>query len=152
MGKKHTVQKSTEEVLAEHAAVESAVQKAAGGETRARAPMQEGMVRVLATYNNTLIALCDQKGNVLAQASAGAVGFKGTKKSTPFAAARVAQTIAEKAKGLGISRVSVFVKGIGSGRESAIRAIATHGLDVVKIKDLTPVPHNGPRARKPRRV
>ena len=114
--------------------------------------IQRGIAHILATYNNTVIAISDERGNIIAWSSAGAMGFKGTKKATPYAAARAAETVAEKAKRAGIESVSVRVKGIGSGRESAIRSLANYGLEVTMIKDATPIPHNGPRPRKVRRV
>lgn len=114
--------------------------------------MQEGKVFVFSSYNNTIISLADLHGNVLNQKSAGAMGFKGARKSTPFAASKVAENIAQAAKKAGIEKVMVFIKGIGSGRESAIRSLVSQGLDVVAIKDVTPVPHNGCRPPKVRRV
>ena len=112
----------------------------------------EGVVYIQATYNNTLISITDQKGNVLAWSSAGSLGFKGSKKATPYAAARVAEVVIEKVKKYGVQDVSIYVKGVGSGRESAIRSIINHGLQPNMIKDVTPLPHNGPRAPKPRRI
>ena len=99
-----------------------------------------------------MITVTDERGGALAWASAGTLGFKGTKKATPFAAARVAETVAEKAKKAGLEEVVVLVKGVGSGRESAIRALANRGLNITFIKDVTPLPHNGPRPKKVRRV
>lgn len=131
----------------------------AGKDTQAQAlnkiskkSVSEGLVHIQATYNNTIITLSDDKGNVLAQASAGAMGFRGTRKSTPYAAAKVAEAIAEKAKAVGMQKAGVKVKGIGSGRESAIRAFAGKGFEIPYIKDVTPLPHNGPKPKKPRRV
>ncbi len=114
--------------------------------------VQRGIAHIRATYNNTLISITDEKGNALAASSAGAAGFSGTRKATPFAAARVAETVVDKAKRMGIQSVAVRVSGVGSGRDSAIRALANHGLNITSIKDITPVPHNGPRPPKPRRV
>lgn len=114
--------------------------------------LKHGNAHILATYNNTVITITDEKGNAVAWSSAGAMGFKGTKKATPYAAARAAETVADKAKRAGMGSVRVFVKGIGSGRESAIRSLANFGLDITMIKDVTPVPHNGPRPPKVRRV
>lgn len=152
MGKKRIIRKSQEELLAEREVVEGAVQQAAQQQATSPRRFEEGMVKVLASYNNTILALTDMRGNVLTQVSAGAIGFRGSKKATPFAAARAAEALAEKAKKIGLRRVHVYVKGIGSGRESAIRSLATHGLEINKIRDITPLPHNGPRPRKPRRV
>ena len=112
----------------------------------------EGILHVQATYNNTIITLSDNSGNVLAQSSSGAMGFNGTRKSTPYAAAKVAELIAEKAKAVGMQKAGIKVKGIGSGRESAIRAFVGKGFEVLYVKDITPLPHNGPKPKKPRRV
>lgn len=112
----------------------------------------KGIAHIQATYNNTSVSLTDEKGNMLVWSSAGAMGFKGAKKATPFAASRVAETVVEKAKKIGFDEVIVLVKGVGSGRESAIRSLANHGLNITLIKDITPMPHNGPRPKKVRRV
>jgi small subunit ribosomal protein S11 len=111
-----------------------------------------GKAFVKATYNNTIVTLTDLNGNVLSWASAGMAGFKGPKKSTPYAAQIIVRIAVEKAKPFGLREVSVFVKGVGTGRESAVRALNANGLDVTYIKDITPVPHNGCRPKKPRRV
>ena len=111
-----------------------------------------GIAHIQATYNNTLIMLTDTEGNALASASAGAVGFSGTRKSTPYAAARVAEIVADKAKKMGLTEVSVRVRGVGAGRDSAVRSLANHGLAILSIRDITPIPHNGPRRPKVRRV
>ena len=112
----------------------------------------EGRVYVYSSYNNTLMSLCDAKGNVLAQVSAGAIGFKGTKKSTPFAAAKVADAVSQIARNKGMEKVDILIKGVGSGRDSALRALGSKGFEITSIQDLTPVPHNGPRLKKVRRV
>ncbi len=111
-----------------------------------------GVLNILATFNNTIVTLADTKGNSLIAASSGAIGFKGSRKSTPFAAAKVGEIIGDKAQQMGMKEVSVVVRGIGAGRESALRAFAGKGVAITKITDKTPVPHNGPRAKKPRRV
>jgi len=112
-----------------------------------------GKAFIKATYNNTIVTLTDVQGNVLSWASAGVAGFKGPKKSTPYAASIVTRLAVGKAREeYGLSEVSVFVKGVGTGRESAIRSLNSNGLNVSLIKDITPVPHNGCRAKKPRRV
>ena len=111
-----------------------------------------GSVHIQATFNNTLITVTDKQGNVIVWSSPGLVGFKGSKKSTPFAAQVASTDAARKAKELGIESVDVFVKGPGSGREGAIRALQAAGLTVTGIKDVTPIPHNGCRPRKKRRV
>jgi small subunit ribosomal protein S11 len=107
---------------------------------------------VQSTYNNTKLLLTDKEGNSLMFSSSGALGFAGAKKGTPFAAAKVGELIGEKANLMGIKEVDVVVKGVGSGRESSIRAFASKGIDISGISDKTPVPHNGPRPKKPRRV
>ncbi len=152
MGKKRTIEKSTDELMAEREAVDSAVKSSGDRVKKPKKGITRAEAHILSTWNNTIISITNLQGDVVAQSSAGAIGFKGSKKSTPFAASRVAEAVAEKAKSLGISRVAVTVKGIGAGRESAVRALASHGLDVITIRDRTPIPHNGPRARKPRRV
>ncbi|MDO8424619.1 MAG: 30S ribosomal protein S11 [bacterium] len=114
--------------------------------------VREGRVYIFSSYNNTILSVTDELGNVLTWVSAGNIGFKGAKKSTPFAASKVAETIAERAQKLGIEKIKIFVKGIGSGRESAIRSLAGRGLEVIAIKDITPIPHNGCRPPKARRV
>lgn len=112
----------------------------------------KGRAYILATYNNTLITFTDNHGNVLSQASAGRCGFKGPKKSTPFAAAIIVKKAAEKVREFGLKEVEVIVKGIGGGREGAIRAINSNGFNMLSIKDRTPIPHNGCRPAKVRRV
>ena len=111
-----------------------------------------GKAFIKSTYNNTIVTLTDLNGNVISWASAGIAGFRGPKKSTPYAAQIITRIAVGKAKDLGLSEVSVFVKGIGTGRESAVRALNANGLIVTSIKDVTPIPHNGCRKRKPRRV
>ena len=110
-----------------------------------------GQAHVQATYNNTIITVADDAGNVLAWSSAGSLGFKGAKKATPYAASQVVSTVAEKVKKTGLQDVAIFVKGIGSGRESAVRALAGN-FNVISITDVTPIPHNGCRPPKVRRV
>lgn len=109
-------------------------------------------VYIQATYNNTLVTFTDPNGNALGWSSSGVVGFKGPKKATPYAAALVVKNVAEKIAAYGVKEVSAFVKGIGGGREGALRALHTNGLNVVSINDITPIPHNGCRQPKRRRV
>ena len=111
-----------------------------------------GTLNVLATFNNTIVTLSDQKGNAVISASSGALGFKGSRKSTPFAAAKVGEIIGDKAQQMGMKEANVIVRGVGAGRESALRAFAGKGINVTRITDMTPVPHNGPRPKKARRV
>lgn len=112
----------------------------------------DGRIYVHASYNNTIITVTDVKGDTLVWTSAGASGFKGTRKATPYAAQVAAEKAMEKAKTLGLERANIFVKGTGIGRDQALRAIAGSGVHLESITDLTPLPHNGTRARKPRRV
>ena len=104
------------------------------------------------TYNNTKVTLADLTGNALAWSSSGALGFKGAKKGTPFAAAKIGDLLGEKAAGAGIKDVNVIIKGVGSGRESVVRSFMAHNIEINSIKDRTPVPHNGPKAKKPRKI
>ena len=112
----------------------------------------EGNVYIQATFNNTIVTVTDRMGNAISWASAGALGFKGAKKSTPFAAQSTAESAARKAKELGLAEAHVFVKGPGNGGESAIRALGVLGIRVRSIQDVTPIPHNGCRPQKKRRV
>lgn len=112
----------------------------------------EGQAHIKATFNNTIISLTDNYGNVISWASAGRMGFKGARKNTPFAAQIAAQTAAKEAMDLGLRKINVLVKGPGSGREAAIRSLQAAGLEVTAIKDVTPIPHNGCRPPKRRRV
>lgn len=114
--------------------------------------VSSGRAYIQATYNNTIVTLTDANGNVLGWSSAGKVGFRGPKKSTPYAASVIVKDVCEKVKDSGLKEVSVFVKGIGSGRESSVRALNANGINVLSIKDVTPIPHNGCRPPKPRRV
>jgi len=112
----------------------------------------EGQAHIKATFNNTIITLTDNYGNVISWATAGRIGFKGARKNTPFAAQLAAQTAAKEAMDLGLRKISVLVKGPGSGREAAIRSLQAAGLEVTAIRDVTPIPHNGCRPPKRRRV
>ena len=114
--------------------------------------IQHGVANILATFNNTHVSICDKQGNLIGWSSAGRVGFKGSRKSTAYAAQQVAQDAARQAMSHGLREVEVRVKGPGSGRESAIRALQAIGLEITVIRDVTPVPHNGCRPRKKRRV
>jgi len=151
MGKKRVIVQNEKDLLKEKERVDAKIQKEINSETSQRG-VREGKVYVFSSYNNTIISLTDLRGNVLSWASAGAIGFKGTKKSTSFAASKVAEVVVQAAKKLGVSKVMVLVRGVGSGRESAIRSLAARGLDIVSIKDITPIPHNGCRPPKARRV
>jgi len=119
---------------------------------QARRNVARGIAHIKASFNNTLITITDSAGETLCWASAGSIGFTGAKKSTPFAAQRTAQAVAQKAKRFGLKELEVHVKGPGSGRESAITALQAAGLEIKTIADVTPLPHNGCRPRKRRRV
>ena len=111
-----------------------------------------GIVYVDATFNNTKVLFTDKMGNALFASSSGAMGFKGAKKGTPFAASKVGDVIGGKASALGVKEADVVIRGVGSGREPAVRAFMAYGIEITSLKDATPVPHNGPKAKKPRRV
>jgi small subunit ribosomal protein S11 len=143
MGKKRIVKKGDGE------AQESAP-KAATASSKKR--YEVANLYVQSTYNNTKVVLTDPKGNTLAWSSSGSLGFKGAKKGTPFAAAKVGETLAAKAAVMGVREVAVTVNGVGSGRESAIRGFISKSIGISSIKDMTPVPFNGPKPKKPRRV
>jgi small subunit ribosomal protein S11 len=114
--------------------------------------VESGILHVQSTYNNTKVMLTDKAGNALMWGSSGGAGFRGAKKGTPFAAAKVGETLALKAANIGLKEISVVVKGVGSGRESAIRGFISKGVIITGIKDETPIPFNGPKPKKPRRV
>jgi small subunit ribosomal protein S11 len=124
----------------------------AGAKRKEKKNIPHGVANIAATFNNTIVTISDQAGNVLAWSSAGRIGFKGSRKGTPFAAQVAAQNAAESASEHGVRTLDVRVKGPGSGRESAIRALAASGLTIKTIKDITPIPHNGCRPPKRRRV
>jgi len=150
MGKKRIIQKSQEELIKEREKIDAGMRKEVkiGAVVRGTA----GRIYIYCSYNNTIITLTNSQGDVLNWVSAGSLGFKGAKKATPFAASKVAEAISATAKKLGVEKAEVFVKGIGSGRESAIRSLAGHGIIVTAIRDVTPIPHNGCRPHKVRRV
>ncbi len=138
---------------------EKAVDATAGAEVAAKSTVKvpkkkiiAGTLHVEATFNNTKVVLSDKDGNTLFWTSAGSLGFKGAKKGTPFAASKAGSVVGEKAKALGIKEVDVKVKGVGSGREPTIRAFMAYDIEISAVRDLTPVPHNGPKPKKPRRV
>jgi small subunit ribosomal protein S11 len=112
----------------------------------------KGRATIKCSYNNTMVSISDMNGNLLAWSTSGLLGFKGAKKATPYAATQVVATVAEKVKKYGTKELEVYVRGVGSGRESSIRSLANNGFDLISIKDVTPIPHNGCRPKKPRRV
>jgi small subunit ribosomal protein S11 len=142
MGKKRIITKEGEEGAQSKQAVSLVSKKRA----------DVGILCVESTYNNTKIVLTDIKGNTLSWSSSGSLGFRGAKKGTPFAAAKVGETVGTKAQAMGLKEVSVIVKGVGSGRESGIRGFLSKGMNLTSIRDMTPVPHNGTKPKKPRRV
>ena len=151
MGKKHIIETNQEELMKEKDKVDETAKKEAKVKSTI-AGVREGKIYVSSSYNNTLVTLTNQRGQVLAWKSAGSVGFKGAKKATSFAASRVAEAIANICKKLGIEKLEVLIRGIGAGRESAVRTLVAQGLNIVSIKDVTPIPHNGCRPKKVRRV
>lgn len=134
------------------AAPQEPAKKAVRKKGKIKRQVESGRAYIQATYNNTIITFTDNAGNSLGQCSAGQAGFKGPKKSTPYAAGIIVKKAVEKIAPYGLREVNVFVKGVGSGREAAIRALNANGVNVLAIKDLTPIPHNGPRPPRPRRV
>lgn len=149
MGKKKIATQSSDEPLKER--TREAPPKAIPVAKKSR-KLESGRVYISASYNNTVVTVTDEAGNVVAWASAGSVGFSGPKKSTPFAAQKITSVISEKLKGLGVQRLEVLVRGVGGGRDSALRSLVGQGFDITSIKDVTPIPHNGPRPPKVRRV
>ena len=119
---------------------------------RVRLSYNEGVAHIHSSFNNTIVSLTDKAGNILTWSSGGKIGYKGSKKSTPFAAQLAAEEVATAAKEMGVNKVKVIVRGPGGGRESAIRALNANGLEITLIEDRTPIPHNGCRPRKTRRV
>ena len=151
MGKKKIKEQAVEEVKAGKEGPAAAAPQAAQVARKSK-KIEEGRVYINASYNNTVVTVTDMRGNVLAWSSAGALGFSGPKKATPFASSKVVAVIAEKLKDSGPNKVEIIVKGIGGGRDSAVRSLINQGFDVLSIKDVTPIPHNGPRPPKVRRV
>ncbi len=144
MGKKRIIKKSGRGL--DQGRKERALSKAS------KRRMEKGILHVEATFNNTKAVLTDEKGNAVMASSAGALGFSGARKSTPYAAAKVGELLGEKAMLIGLKEASVIIRGVGAGRESALRAFSGKGIQIRAIKDATPIPHNGPRAKKARRV
>ncbi len=150
MGKKRVVKKTEKEILSEREKVDKSFRKEIS-----ISPTQKfrgGRVYISSTYNNTIITLTNESGDVLASRSAGAIGFKGTKKGTSYAASKVAQAVALICEKLRIKKISIFIKGVGGGRNTALKSLVSQGLEIESIQDITPIPHNGCRPKKPRRV
>lgn len=148
MGKKKIA--TTEEKVTEKVAQGAESTPATSKSSKRR--FDTGILCVESTYNNTKLVLTDKNGGTLAWSTSGSLGFRGAKKGTPFAAAKIGETLAEKAATLGIKEVKVVVKGVGSGRESAIRGFISKGINLISIQDMTPVPHNGPKPPRARRT
>ncbi|HBB49380.1 TPA: 30S ribosomal protein S11 [Candidatus Nomurabacteria bacterium] len=146
MGKTKIIQKVNKEEAGKDAEIKKASPKTP------KKKITSGVLHIDATFNNTKVLFSDKSGNTLFWGSAGAMGFKGAKKGTPFAASKVGDMIGSKVATLGVKDSDVVVLGVGSGREPAIRAFMAHGIEITSILDATPVPHNGPKAKKPRRV
>lgn len=150
MGKKRVVAKGGQESLVEKEKIEQKLKKEVSVKTLSREG--RGRIYITSTYNNTIMSLTDPSGNTLFWKSAGSVGFKGTRKGTSFAASQVAQALAAAARQVRVREVDIFIKGIGGGRDMALKALINQGLEILSIKDITPIPHNGCRPKKPRRV
>jgi small subunit ribosomal protein S11 len=150
MGKKHIIETSQEDLIKQKEQVDQTLKKEVKVKSADR--VSEGRVYISSSYNNTIVTLTNAGGQVLSSKSAGAVGFKGAKKATSFAASRVAEAIVNVCKKLMVEKIDVYIKGVGAGRESAVRTLVNQGLNVVSIKDITPIPHNGVRPKKIRRV
>ncbi len=149
MGKKRVAKKTKEELLAEKEKVDKTLEKEAKVKTKRRT--RKGRIYINSSYTNVIMTLTDETGNVLAWASAGSLGFKGTKKSTSYAASKVAEMLVKKAEKIGVNEVDVIVKGLGSGRTSTLKSLANFGLEINSIRDETPIPHGGARPPKPRK-
>lgn len=150
MGKTKVTTESVEDLQKEVKEQEITSKKASTKGSKKK--ITSGILFIQATFNNTKVLFADKLGNSLFWSSSGSLGFKGAKKGTPFAASKVGDLIGSKAIALGVNEADVVVSGVGSGREPAIRAFMAHGIDIISIKDVTPVPHNGPKPKKPRRV
>ena len=150
MGKTKITTKEEGEEKKDKATPETEEVKTSGKTTKKK--ITSGIVHVEATFNNTKVLFSDKLGNAVFASSAGALGFRGAKKGTPFAASKVGDIIGGKMEAIGVKDVDIVVRGVGSGREPTIRAIMAHGMEITSIKDKTPVPHNGPKPKKPRRV
>lgn len=152
MGQKRVAQQTEEELLKEKERLEKAVLKVATGKAKVKKKIERGKIYIKASYNNTILTATDKNGNVLAWISAGALGFSGPKKATPFAATKMVAAISEKLKKIGFENIEVILKGVGAGRDAALKALANQGFNILTITDNTPIPHNGPRPPKVRRV
>jgi small subunit ribosomal protein S11 len=150
MGKKKIGTQTAEEAINQASAIEGAVVASAGKNVAKK--IDKGCVFVKASYNNTIISVTDEKGNLVAWSTAGALGFRGPKKATPFAASKVVAALTEKLRKAGLQKVNIYLNGIGGGRDSSVRSFVNQGFDVLGIHDVTPIPHNGPKPKKVRRI
>lgn len=150
MGKKRVIKKTEKELLAETEKVDKSFKKEISITPSQK--FRKGRIYISSSYNNTIITLTDDNGNVLVARSAGSIGFKGTKKGTSYAASKVAQAIGLVCDKLKIRRIDIFIKGVGGGRNTALKALINQGLEVESIHDVTPIPHNGCRPKKARRT
>ncbi len=150
MGKKKIGTQTEAEAIGQANAIEGAV--AAASSKNVAKKFEKGNVYVKASYNNTLISVTDEKGNLVAWSTAGSLGFKGPKKATPFAASKVVAALTEKLRKAGLQKVTMYLNGIGGGRDSSVRSFVNQGFEVLGIHDVTPIPHNGPKPKKTRRI
>ncbi|HCI05513.1 MAG: SSU ribosomal protein S11P [Parcubacteria group bacterium GW2011_GWC1_45_9] len=150
MGKKAVIKENVSETLKEQEKIETNIKKSGGAAQSKK--LESSKFYIASSYNNTLITVTDDKGNVLAWSSAGNLGFKGPRKATPYAATSIVDGLLQKLKKFDLGKVSIFVKGVGGGREAAVRALINNNLNIQVIRDVTPIAHNGPRKKKARRV
>ncbi len=150
MGKKKIGTQTEAEAIGQAAAIEGAV--VAASTKGVSKKFDKGNVYVKASYNNTIISVTDDKGNLVAWSTAGSLGFRGPKKATPFAASKVVAALSEKLRKAGLQKVSIYLNGIGGGRDSSVRSFVNQGFEVLSIHDVTPIPHNGPKPKKVRRI
>src|ERR1700691_1202614 len=146
------IEEVKEQAPATEAVAAVAATKIKSKKKKSKAKVTKGKIYINSTYNNTIVSVTDVSGNVMIWSSAGKIGFKGSKKSTPYAGQRTMEDALARVKERGVSEIDVLIKGIGSGRESAVRALQGSGLNIISIKDETPIPHGGVRPKKPRRV
>ena len=149
--KKAVIKEDVSESLKEQEKIESNIKKSSGSASASK-KFESSKFYIASTYNNTIITVTDDKGAVLAWSSSGNLGFKGPRKATPYAATSIVEGLIQKLKKFDLGKISILVKGVGGGREAAVRALINQGLDIQSIKDVTPVAHNGPRRKKARRV
>ncbi|MBI5306488.1 30S ribosomal protein S11 [Candidatus Wolfebacteria bacterium] len=152
MGQKKVIEKTKDEILKEEKQLETAVAKSASAPKTAGGKVDTGVVYLNFSYNNTILTATKKNGDVVSWITAGSLGFSGPKKATPFAASKMVSAISDKLKKIGFINIEVVLKGVGSARDSALKSLAAQGFNIVSIKDVTPIPHNGPRPPKVRRV